>query len=334
MINVARLVALAVPCAAFVRQPFSLTKAPAWAPRLLLASGAGKGSGGAAKDTSNLTSNPSNSGLGNPVNQFEYAVRKLTGNENYVFGDVAKAVSDTVTTGVEGTVRDVMRDPTYKFGDLTKGAVDQLTAEVEGTVRKVTGDENYKFGDYANNIIYGADKVLTSWRDDGINEFTKTFWRDSFTPQQRRDAVLAMFQLGSIAILSFGFVSNCFLGGTFALAWSMASTSTGLSPLSPDQWPNFLQTLQTVRLVVDLPMLPARVLLAVFLTPHYRKAVVALQKQLPWKQKKPVLNRVMALGLSFAVANGLAVALCTALFVRLGCLLTGTPLLPAIQLQS
>jgi hypothetical protein len=305
-------------------------QAPAWAPRLLLASGAGKGSGGGGEK---YPSNPSNSGLGNPVNQFEFAVRKLTGNENYQFGDVAKAVSVTVTTGLEGTVRDVMRDPNYKFGDLTKGAVNQLTVEVEGTVRKVTGDENYKFGDYSSNILNGADKVLMSWRDDGINEFTKTFWRDSFTPQQRRDAVLAMFQLGSIAILSFGFVSNCFLSGTFALAWTMASTSTGLSPLSPDQWPKFLQTLQTLRLVFDLPMLPARVLLAICLTPHYRKAVVALQKQLPWKQKKPILNRLMALGLFFAIANGLALVLCTAFFVWLGGLLTGISFLPAVQQQ-
>jgi len=307
----------ATPCAAFV----PLTHTPAWVPRRVLAvRSQTKSKDGGNKST---TDSPD---VGEPMNPFTVLTRKLTGNGGLNFEEMAKTVSGSVTCGVEGTVREVTGDQNYKFGDLTKGVVSQVTSDVEVTVRKFSGDENYKFGDYSSKIINGADKVLTSWRDDGVNNFIKQFWQDSFTSRQRQYAVLSMFELGSIAILSFGFVSNCFLGCTFALAWAMTSTSAGLSPLSPDQWPHFLQTLQSLRLVIDLPMLPARVLLAVFLTPNYRKAILALQSKLPWKQKKSVLNRVMALGFAFAFANGLAVALFTATLVWLGSLLTGVPL--------
>lgn len=311
------LASLTTPCAAFT----SLTHTPAWAPRRVLA----VRSEIKSKDGGS-NSYADSSELSKPMNPFTGLARKLTGNGELNFEEMAKTVSGSVTSGVEGTVREVTGDQNYKFGDLTKGAVTQVTSDVEVTVRKFSGDENYKFGDYSSKIINGADKVLTSWRDDGVNDFIKQFWQDSFTSRQRQYAVLSMFELGSIAILSFGFLSNCFLGSTFALAWAMSCSSTGLSPLSPDQWPQFLQTLQSLRLVVDLPMLPARVLLAVFLTPNYRKAILALQSKLPWKQKKPVLNRVMALGLSFAVANGLAVALFTAALIWLSSLLTGVPL--------
>ena len=54
---------------------------------------------------------------------------------------------------VEGTVQKVTGDEDYKFGDISRKAAEKIGGAMEGTVQKVTGDTEYKFGDYTNNLL-------------------------------------------------------------------------------------------------------------------------------------------------------------------------------------
>ena len=58
-------------------------------------------------------------------------MQKVTGNDEYKFGDMTKGALKSVTGKDE-----------YKFGDVTKGAV-----------KSVTGKDEYKFGDLSKSLF-------------------------------------------------------------------------------------------------------------------------------------------------------------------------------------
>ena len=66
------------------------------------------------------------------ANFFEKAVRRVTKNEEYKFGDLTKTVVNTTTHGFEDTVRAVTNNEDYHFGDFTKGVVSSSKGGFEG----------------------------------------------------------------------------------------------------------------------------------------------------------------------------------------------------------
>ena len=53
--------------------------------------------------------------------------------------DLTKKAVTSTTSGVEGAVRTVTRNVEYKFGDITKGVINSTTSGVEDVVKEVTG---------------------------------------------------------------------------------------------------------------------------------------------------------------------------------------------------
>ena len=100
---------------------------------------------------------------------------------------------------------------------------------------------------------------------------------------------------------------------------------SALSPLAPGQWIAFMSQLDSIRLVLEAPLLPARIVLGMLLTPTYRNFTMRLRQALPLRESEPVLNRVLAIVAAWAVGNA-AAALPAALVVLLGSQLIGVPI--------
>ena len=116
---------------------------------------------------------------------------------------------------------------------------------------------------------------------------------------------------------------SCFLALIpFRISTIMRSA---LSPLAPGQWIAFMSQLASIRLVLEVPLLPARIVLGVLLTPTYRNFTMRLRQALPLRESEPVLNRVLAIVAAWAVGNA-AAALPAALMVLLGSQLIGVPI--------
>ena len=80
------------------------------------------------------------------ANLFERAVRKVTRNKKYKFGDLAKSAASASTKTFEGAVRTVTQDEEYHFGDYSKKVLSTGTGTFENAVKSITGNEGYQFG--------------------------------------------------------------------------------------------------------------------------------------------------------------------------------------------
>jgi hypothetical protein len=78
------------------------------------------------------------------ANAFESIVRKVSGNDEYKFGDLSKSVISSSTKGVEGVVKSVTKNEDYEFGDYTKTALGATTSGFENVVRSVIKNEECK----------------------------------------------------------------------------------------------------------------------------------------------------------------------------------------------
>ena len=65
------------------------------------------------------------------------------------------------TASLEGAIRKVTGDESYRFGDLTKKAAGGAKEAVEDVVRKATGDDGYEFGDLTKRALSDADRALS-----------------------------------------------------------------------------------------------------------------------------------------------------------------------------
>ncbi len=209
-----------------------------------------------------------------PPNLFELGMRAATGNENYRFGDITK---QTIT---DLTGKDIEQ---YEFGDITKRAIANFT-----------GKEEYEFGDITNKMLSDADNALSTWRDDQFASLPEQIWRQLFAdlpPAQRRALIIAIVQIGSCAVLSFGLASSLADGFTLALA-AVTAPSHAAVPYG-GEWARLMLRHQTVRLALDPMLLPARARATwIILTPN-RRAVSALGATLPLAARQPVLSRVL-----------------------------------------
>jgi hypothetical protein len=90
------------------------------------------------------SSSPSSAERKDNANAFESIVRKVSGNDEYKFGDLSKSVISSSTKGVEGVVKSVTKNEDYEFGDYTKTALGATTSGFENVVRSVIKNEECK----------------------------------------------------------------------------------------------------------------------------------------------------------------------------------------------
>jgi len=161
-------------------------------------------------------------------------------------------------------------------------------------------------------VLADADNAIAGWRDDAFNELMPTLWNKflgKLNRKERGDIVVALVMLTCCFILSFGLVFNLTVAGSIAIAWAISCQQTRLSPLSSSvAWTAFLTTHSSLRLFIDPLIQPVRLMAALLLTRYYRRAVVAIQSKLPYRETLPVLNRGLALTLAWALVNGASVA--------------------------
>ena len=255
------------------------------------------------------------------------------------------------TTLIEDTVRTVTSNPEYRFGDLTKGAISELSGKdaseyqfgdiskrlagdaqdgLTNAVTSFTGEKDYKFGDITKKVLGDADQAIADARDAYFEELPAALWRqmfDGLSPNQRTDLFVSLVQLAAVVLLSYSLIANLSLMATMSVAWAVASSLSGLSPLtSAADWSSLLSVHATLRLVVDPALFPLRVLAAILITPTYRKVVSGLQRKLPLRDSQPVLNRALSVALAWLAVNVGATALVGALGVWLGAAVTRVPM--------
>ena len=166
-----------------------------------------------------------------------------------------------------------------------------------------------EFGDLTRAVLSKADARLAEFRDAYLDELPSVLWQQVFgnlSPAQRTAVIIVLCELFAIVMLSFGLVNGLTLGIQTVLAWSHVCRATGLSPLVPGQWGAFLETHQTLRLYLDVPSLPVRVLAGLLLAPSYRNWTVGLQRWLPGLGY-PVLKRALTLATIYLLVNLAAV---------------------------
>ena len=103
--------------------------------------------------------------------------------------------------------------------------------------------------------------------------------------------IIAIVQIGSCAVLSFGLASSLADGFTLALAAVTAPSHAAVPP--GGEWERLMLRHQTVRLALDPMLMPARALATWIILTPYRRAVSALGATLPLAARQPVLSRVL-----------------------------------------
>ena len=242
--------------------------------------------------------------LFNATSLFEDAVRTVTSNPEYRFGDMTKgAISE-----LSGKDYDE-----YQFGDISRRFAGEAQDNVKSAVKGITGKEEYEFGDITRKVLGDADKSLADARDAYFDGLPIALWRQLFgglTSAQRGDLIVSLVNLFALALLSLSVVINLSLAATLSVAWGIAASRSGLSPLaSAAQWTGFLSTHATLGLIVNPALFPVRVFLATLLMPRYRKLLSVLQRNLPMRENEVVLNRALSMVVAWLVVNVGAVAL-------------------------
>ena len=134
--------------------------------------------------------------------------------------------------------------------------------------------------------------------------------------------------LGVDAFFTYGVVSNLNVALTAALAWGAFTKRTGLSPLAPGQMPLYTATYGAIYVSLGTLLRPARMALALSLTPLYTRCVARLRASLPFYDSRPKLNRTLALVIVSLLLNVVGTGVLAAIGVYIASLVTGVPVLP------
>ena len=102
--------------------------------------------------------------------------------------------------------------------------------------------------------------------------------------------------MGSSVLLSYGFVSNVHACTIVTVAWVITFKTTGLSPLAAGNWPKFLGIYGGLYLSFGNLLRPARVALAVAISPLFDRCVKALEARLK-------IRKAFAFGLTVFLVN-------------------------------
>jgi len=127
--------------------------------------------------------------------------------------------------------------------------------------------------------------------------------------------------LGAAALLSYGWVSNTSYMICLSLAWYVHARRSGLSPLAPGQWPQFLAVYGGF-FVVQNVIRPLRFAFSVFMTPVFDRMVAFIMK-------RTGLSKPKAFGVTVFLVNicGTFTLLFTG--VTLASLAAGVPIFPS-----
>uniref|UniRef100_A0A7R9SVH6 Uncharacterized protein n=1 Tax=Polyblepharides amylifera TaxID=1486889 RepID=A0A7R9SVH6_9CHLO len=93
--------------------------------------------------------------------------KKLTGNEDYKFGDMTKNAVDAAKEAAEGLGASVTGDEDYKFGDITRKVVDKTVSDsqkvidaAEAAGKVITDDQEYELGDASKEMLEKTKKKI------------------------------------------------------------------------------------------------------------------------------------------------------------------------------
>jgi hypothetical protein len=207
-------------------------------------------------------------------------------------------------------------------------------------VKSATGNEEYKFGDLtrgtlsaAGNVMTLSEKSLKSLRDNNVHELVgllDIYWTKNMGDRERTEAFTVAVYLGAIMVLAYNFVANVMSGMVFAASWSKICMEAGSSPLSPGNWPKFLEAKSAMDIFFGGPCLPARAIITIPWFFRYRKFVVGVARNLPLRGKFPIINKYASLILSWLVANLAFVGGITLLMMKMGSLMTGVPVFSVV----
>lgn len=127
-------------------------------------------------------------------------------------------------------------------------------------------------------------------------------------------------KMGLSTLLSYGFVSNMFMGACVSFSWYTFSRKTGLSPLAPNQWKGFLGTYAAFYVVNNF-LRPLRVAASIAISKYFDDAITLIQN----KMNCP---RAAAIGLVVFLANVVGTLTVMGGGIFIASTLAGVPLFP------
>ena len=229
--------------------------------------------------------------------------------------------SEDVKSQFEGAVRKFTGKQDYEFGDFFIKPTKQVVTEV---VTDFTGKENYQFGDITNKVLGDADRALTDWRDESLVDLLPLKLIGDLSVSQRQAILAAVLQLGTTGLLAYSSVANAVRGCTVAAVWATISLTHGASPLAPGHWACFITTHDTLCLAFEPLMLPLCAGLTLLVALPYRKLVLDLQRRIPWHERRPLVSAAIVLGLTYGAGMALVAGLSTAVIAMTGAVI-GVP---------
>ena len=255
--------------------------------------------------------------------------------------DVLSSVGNATAGLIEGAVRSVTGDGSYKFGDITKRAVAGLTGKdgtfgdlnddgvvdekdaalalqmvgdrAKNAVTSFTGKEDYEFGDVGRKILSETERAANELRASYFNDLPAELSRAMFSglnAKQREALMVAVASYGSVLVLTWSLVSNAMTGLKVVASWAYATRTAAAA----SRWSDFIRTIYTLRLF-EAALLPLKALAAYALVPRYHALVLRLEPRVPLREKT-TLHRALALALTYVLGTA-AVGAATALGVLL-----------------
>merc|ERR1712070_307934 len=119
-----------------------------------------------------------------------------------------------------------------------------------------------------------------------------------------------LLSLGASAVCSYGLVSNINYCATMITAWIIHGRRTGLSPLAPGQWKEFLVIYGALWAGMNF-LRPLRIWLSMFVTPFFDRVTDTIQDKTGLNKRISFLLTVFFLnicGTLTFVSSGLVVA--------------------------
>ena len=268
-----------------------------------------------------------------PKELFETMVQKVTGDDDYHFGDITKKTLSELTGHTSNTTATTASeddDYQYQFGDISKHFVTTVG-------QKVTGRENYQFGDITKQTLQSLEHDLEEWKFQSLTDLPQSLFQRTLggmSPAQRREVIVAFVRLAAIGVLAWGVVANICTAGVLSLAWmktmaeanaaalaaaTVAATKTGVialaapvlpilpffSKVDPTIWRSFLIHYASFQLFLNPILLVVKAGGALLLFLPYIRCIEGIEKRLPiqWRRKGPLVSRGVALSLAFIINN-------------------------------
>lgn len=215
-----------------------------------------------------------------------------------------------------GMVSDRLSEPSTIFGSLRHGTLSSSDSRASTILATDQAQKSSTPGD-------DVEANTTAAEQDSPRFMSKAWF--SKWAKFDKDKIK---RLGIDAFFTYGVVSNLNVALTTAIAWGIASKATGLSPLAPGQWKNFLSVYAGLYLSLGSILRPFRMALAVGMTPVYGNAVARFRNGLPFRETRPKLNRTLALVAISLLLNVFGTFSLVGLGAYIAGVITGVPAFP------